>query len=195
MLEQLSSAIVTGSDIIVRNLQRAATLVTSFKQVAVDQSSDLRRSFDVAQAIEEVVLTLEASYKGICTVETALAPGLVLDSYPGALIQVVTNLINNALIHAFDGKTPGTVRIATRPLDIATIEITVSDNGCGIDPEHLGRVFDPFFTTKLGQGGSGLGMNIVYNLVTGTLGGGIALQSEMGKGAVITLTLPVVAPA
>ena len=195
VLEQLAAAIVTGSDIVVRNLQRAATLVTSFKQVAVDQSSDLRRSFDVAQAIEEVVLTLEASYKGICTVETTLARGLVIDSFPGALIQVVTNLINNALIHAFDGKTPGTVHIATRAIDGANIEITVSDNGCGIDPEHLGRVFDPFFTTKLGQGGSGLGMNIVYNLVTGTLGGGISLHSEMGQGAVITITLPVVAPA
>ena len=118
---------------------------------------------------------------------------MMMDSYPGAMGQVATNLINNAFIHAFDSESRGTVRISACFLDADTIEMTVTDNGNGISPHNLGRIFDPFFTTRLGQGGSGLGLNIVYNLVKDVLGGDIAVDSVVGKGTTFTITLPRVA--
>ncbi len=116
-----------------------------------------------------------------------------MDSYPGPLGQVLTNLINNAFIHGFEGDVKGTVTIEAHKLDAELIEIVVSDNGKGIPEENIGRIFDPFFTTKLGQGGSGLGLNIVYNLVTGVLGGNIVVTSKSHHGAKFTITLPIVA--
>jgi PAS domain S-box-containing protein len=184
------AACVSGAEILVRNLDRAAELVMSFKQVAVDQSSNQRRSFDLRQSIEEVLLTLGPMYmKTQFKLEQHLAPNISMDSYPGALGQVITNFVTNALAHAFDGRTSGIMKIETRKLD-GFAEIVFSDDGVGIPDKYLERVFDPFFTTKLGQGGSGLGMHIVYNLVNGVLGGKIGLTSKVGEGTQITLTLP-----
>jgi signal transduction histidine kinase len=193
LLEQSVVAIQKGASILTRNLHRAATLVSSFKQVAVDQSSDNRRQFNLKVVLEEVMLTLESMYKKSSTAELSLAPEIVMDSYPGALAQVLTNFVANALAHGFDGRTSGVMRLSTRLLENDQVEIVFADDGVGIAQEHIGRVFDPFFTTKLGQGGSGLGMHIVYNLVTGVLGGELALHSELGHGVAITVTLPLVA--
>jgi two-component system NtrC family sensor kinase len=122
-----------------------------------------------------------------------VAEDVTLDSYPGPLGQVVTNLLNNALIHAFDGRTAGTVTMrAEKQHD--TVELVVEDDGVGIAEEHLNRIFDPFFTTKLGAGGSGLGMHIVHNIVTGILGGKIHLWSQQGIGTRFILVLPLSAP-
>ena len=116
---------------------------------------------------------------------------ILLDSYPGPLGQIMTNLINNALLHAFEGRQSGKITITVTPAQAGWIDIAVRDDGLGIAQSHLDKVFDPFFTTKLGKGGSGLGLNIVYNLVTTTLGGRIRVASNLGEGACFTLTLPV----
>jgi len=119
-----------------------------------------------------------------------IPPKIIMDSYPGPLGQILSNLINNAFIHAFDAKFKGTVTISARMTTPNVVELEVRDNGRGIPAEHLERIFDPFFTTKLGQGGSGLGLNIVYNLVSDVLGGSITVKSQPGEGSCFYLSLP-----
>ncbi|QTN27798.1 hypothetical protein HZ993_21470 [Rhodoferax sp. AJA081-3] len=194
-LERTLNDSAEGADILVRNLDRAAELIGSFKRVAVDRSSNLRRHFDLAQNLSEILITLEPMYKKKpYAMQCALAEGITMDSYPGPLGQVVTNFISNALAHGFEGRSSGTMRLSCRPLDDERVEIAFSDDGIGIPAQHQARVFDPFFTTKLGQGGSGLGMNIVYNIVTGIMGGKIELHSSQETGTTFTLTLPRCAP-
>ncbi|RZI43029.1 PAS domain S-box protein [Herbaspirillum sp. HC18] len=184
-----------AGDILVRNLQRAADLVTGFKQVAVDQTSSQRRRFSVAEVVSEIMLTLWPTLKKTSFVVRQNIPdSLVMDSYPGPLGQVITNLVNNALLHGFDGRHSGTVSISAEQADEGWMELSVKDDGVGIPPANLNRIFDPFFTTKLGAGGSGLGLNITHNIVTGILGGRIRVQSELGAGTTIVLSLPLVAP-
>lgn len=184
-----------GTELLLRTLKRASELVSSFKQVAVDQSSDQRRKFDLQNVLQEVAMTLAPTYNKMrYKLVLDLAPGITLDSYPGPLGQVITNFITNSLTHGFEGRDIGTMQLSTRHLDGEHVEITFSDDGIGIPPEHQKRVFDPFFTTKLGKGGSGLGMNIVYNLVTSVLGGKIELRSTPGAGTTLTVVLPLCAP-
>ncbi|MET3133777.1 PAS domain S-box-containing protein [Oxalobacteraceae bacterium GrIS 1.11] len=181
--------------LLVRTLLRAADLISSFKQVAVDQSSDKRRRFDLSKTMHEVLATLAPMYqKTPYVLHTDLADDIEMDSYPGALSQIITNLVGNALAHGFEGRSAGAMRLQARARD-GQVEIRFSDDGNGIAADNLARVFDPFYTTKLGQGGSGLGMHIVYNLVTGLLGGTIALRSEAACGTELTLLLPLAAPA
>ena len=116
-----------------------------------------------------------------------------MDSYPGPLGQVVTNFVNNALLHAFEGRLAGTVIIRASPTNEEEVRMTVSDDGNGIPEADQRRIFDPFFTTKLGRGGSGLGLNIVYNIVTTVLGGKVSVDSR-GAGTTFTLRMPVSAP-
>ncbi|WP_338847858.1 ATP-binding protein [Massilia sp. W12] len=195
MLDKYLESSAKGAEILVRNLHRAAELVSSFKQVAVDQSSNQKRHFDLRQVLEEVVITLEPLYKKTpYNLHLDLQSGINMNSYPGPLGQVVTNFITNALAHAFEGREQGNMYLDTHLLPDGQVEICFSDDGVGIREQHLERVFDPFFTTKLGQGGSGLGMHIVYNLVSGVLGGRIALHSEFGKGTRLSMILPLQAP-
>jgi PAS domain S-box-containing protein len=184
-----------AGDILMRNLQRAADLVTGFKQVAVDQTSSQRRSFSVAEVVAEIMLTLWPTLKKTAfIVRQSIPNGLVMDSYPGPLGQVITNLVNNALLHGFEGRPAGTVSISAQASGDGWMELSVIDDGVGIPPANLNRIFDPFFTTKLGAGGSGLGLNIAHNIVTGILGGRLRVQSEVGTGSTFILTLPLVAP-
>ncbi|MDG4597698.1 MAG: PAS domain S-box protein [Candidatus Contendobacter sp.] len=184
-----------GSEILQRNLQRAADLISSFKQVAVDQSSYQRRAFALDEVVHEIALALSPTLRrSPATLEVAIDPALRLDSFPGPLGQVLMNLITNALVHAFDGRERGVIRIESIPAAPGRVGLRVSDDGNGIDPAHLSRLFDPFFTTRLGQGGSGLGLHIVYNLVTGLLGGTITVHSVLGQGAEFSLELPLIAP-
>lgn len=195
-LDRYVADIREGVAILMGSLRRAADLVQSFKQVAVDQTSEQRRRFVLAQTIDEILMTLGPSIRksGHQVIVASVAPGLCLDSYPGPFGQVLTNLVNNALVHAFGQRPGGVVRITASPCGTQQVQVEVTDNGCGIAPEHLGRVFDPFFTTRLGQGGSGLGLNIVYNLVKDVLGGSVSVQSTVGEGSCFTLTLPLQAP-
>jgi PAS domain S-box-containing protein len=184
-----------AGEILVRNLYRAANLVTSFKQVAVDQTSSQRRIFLLAEVISEILLTLWPTLKKTSFVfEQNIPDDLELDSYPGPLGQVVTNLVNNALLHGFEGRADGTVVLSARIDAEGWVELTVADDGNGIPASNLSRIFDPFFTTKLGAGGSGLGLNITHNIVSGVLGGRIRVQSEIGRGTTFVLTFPKVAP-
>lgn len=184
-----------AGDILVRNLYRAANLVTSFKQVAVDQTSSQRRQFALAEVVAEIMLTMSPTLKKTAyTVAQHIPDDLMLDSYPGPLGQVLANLVNNALLHGFEGRAGGTVTItAQRGVD-GWFELTVHDDGLGIPAANLNRIFDPFFTTKLGAGGSGLGLNITHNIVSSILGGKIGVESKVGSGTTFLLTLPTVAP-
>jgi signal transduction histidine kinase len=185
----------TASEIIENNLHRAADLVSSFKQVAVDQGSSQRRRFNLKQNISELLRALQPILKRQdCRLTLEIGEDIELDSFPGPLSQVIANLINNALLHAFDNQHGGNIALSASADGPDHVAIVFSDNGKGIPTENLGRIFDPFFTTRLGQGGSGLGLNIVHNVVTGVLGGSIHVESELGKGTRFQLRLPLYAP-
>jgi len=184
-----------GVDILLRSLLRAVELVSSFKQVAVDQTSENRREFFLGETVNEILMTLGPTMrKTPHTLVNDIPASIRMESYPGPLGQVLTNLINNALIHGLKDTRDGNITLLARTTREGWVQFTVKDNGAGIAPEHLDRVFDPFFTTRLGQGGSGLGLNIVYNIVTQTLGGTIRVESVQGHGASFVLHLPCVAP-
>lgn len=186
----------SAGDVLVRNLNKAAELVSSFKQVAVDQTSSQRRSFNLAEMVAEVVTTLRPTIrKTPYLIEQSIPDDIVMESFPGPLGQVVTNLINNSIIHGFDGREAGRIRIDAEKCEgNASVLLKVCDDGKGIPPDVLPRIFDPFFTTRLGQGGSGLGLNIVHNMVFSILGGRIGVESRPGQGTCFTLTLAMVAP-
>jgi signal transduction histidine kinase len=182
-------------DILTRNLHRAADIVTNFKQVAVDQTSSQRRSFLLAEVVAGNILTLQPSIKRTpFVIQQDIPESLMMDSYPGPLGQVVNNLINNAILHGYDGCGEGAITVTARLSSFGWVTLTVEDQGVGIKPADLHRIFDPFFTTKLGIGGSGLGLNIVHNIVTEILGGAIEVSSEPGRGTRFTLKLPMLAP-
>lgn len=177
-----------------RNLQRIANIVSTFKQVAVDQSIEHRRLFDLSELLQETTLTMGPTLRiSGRELKIGIPPGMILDSYPGPLGQVILNLINNALKHAFDGRDKGLMQLDATALAKDWIRIEFSDNGIGIAAQNLSRIFDPFFTTKMGQGGSGLGLCIVHNIVTGMLGGRIEVMSRVGEGTCFRIDIPVVA--
>lgn len=185
----------SGTAILARNLQRAAELIQSFKSIAVDQSNDQRRHFNLRQVIDETLTALRPSLKKKpYAIEMDIDSNITLESFPGPLEQVVVNLINNAILHGLDGRPAGTVTVRARKQDAHNVQITIHDDGCGIPAANLARIFDPFFTTKLGKGGSGLGLHIVRNIVEDVLGGSIHAASEVNKGTVITIDIPVSAP-
>ncbi|MFY7865689.1 ATP-binding protein [Roseateles sp.] len=194
-LQAFLEALREASSMLEASLGRAAELISSFKQVAVDQSSYQLREFDLKEVLHETVLSLGPSLRrsGVRLQEDVPA-GLRMNSYPGPLIQVLMNIINNAVLHAFPAGKPGRIDIKAEARPEARVRIELSDNGQGMPAEHLARAFDPFFTTKLGQGGSGLGLHIVYNLVTGLLGGQISIDSSPGQGTKLSIELPLQAP-
>lgn len=178
-----------------RNSQRAADLIGNFKEVAVDQTSMRRRRFDLRQALDEVLSTLQPKLKHTAhCLEVTVPTGIVLESYPGPIEQIVANLLANSLLHGFDGIAAGTIRIGAALVSGEQVALSYADDGIGISEADAKRVFDPFFTTKLGSGGSGLGLYIVYNLTTAVLGGNIKLSSAPGQGVLFELLLPLVAP-
>lgn len=173
------------------NIGRAAELVQSFKRVAVDQASEERRDFLLGAYIDEVLQSLAPRLRGEPHRVLVECPaGIHMDSYPGALFQVLTNLIINALIHAFETDRQGTMKIMVRELPEDQVELRFQDDGKGVPASHMDRLFEPFFTTNRARGGSGLGLHIVFNLVTQSLQGVISVSSAEGRGTCFTLTLP-----
>lgn len=172
------------------NLSRAAELIRSFRQVSADEKSEARRRFPLKAYLQDIVFNLRPRLKRTPHIVSVECPAeLELDSYPGAVSQVVTNLVVNALDHAFTADKPGHIAIAARALD-GEVEIRLSDDGKGIEPEHLPRIFERFFTTSRLTGGTGLGLFIVETLVRGKLQGDITCDSRVGEGTVFTIHIP-----
>jgi signal transduction histidine kinase len=170
-----------SSEMLLSNLKRADELIQSFKQVAVDQSNEERRSFDVKKHFNEILVTLKPQFNETEHVLTLnCEDSVTIDSYPGAFVQVITNLAMNSLIHAYDEGVTGQIQIdVTASDDDLMIEFT--DDGRGIAAENIDKVFDPFFTTRR-ELGKGLGLHIVYNLIVQKLGGTITCEREVSKG-------------
>lgn len=194
-LDRFVADSLEATELVQRSLHRASDLVQSFKQVAVDQSSERRRSFQLREVVQEVVDTLRPNVRRHpVRIEMDIAADLVLDSFPGPLGQVVINLVMNAMLHAFEGRAQGRIMLTGTRVGEAQVELVCADDGVGMPAEVLARVFDPFFTTKLGRGGTGLGLSIVYQLVTQVLCGQIAVRSTPGEGTAFTLRLPLAVP-
>jgi PAS domain S-box-containing protein len=184
-----------ASSQLVANLNRAAELITSFKQVAADRNYSDQRSFDLGDLTEQVVMSLRPGLrKHNLALTVDCQPNLMMNSYPGPYGQVLTNLFLNSVAHAFPDGKPGAVDIKVRESGKDNVEILFSDNGCGMSLDVRRRAFDPFFTTRRDQGGTGLGLHIVYSIVTNRLGGRLDLDSEPGGGTRIQIILPRVAP-
>ncbi len=189
-LEDFLGTCDESTRMILTNLRRASDLIRSFKQVAVDRSTEERRCFRLRDYLEQVLLSLKPQLKKTAIlVDLVCDPELDINSYPGAFSQIVTNLVLNALQHAFDPGQAGHVSLSLS-LEQDRLRFIFSDDGKGIAPENLPRIFEPFFTTYRQKGGSGLGLSIVYNLVTRTLGGTILVSSTPGQGATFTICLP-----
>jgi signal transduction histidine kinase len=180
---------------LVANLNRAADLIQSFKQVAVDRSHTERRLFDLAESTEQIVVSLRPALKrSAVSLTVDVPPGIQMDSYPGPYGQVLTNLVLNSLAHAFPERSAGTMRISARRIGTEQVEVQFADDGIGMSEDVQRRAFEPFFTTRRGRGGTGLGLHIVYNLVTRPLGGRLRLESQPGQGTIFIIRLPLVAP-
>jgi predicted ATPase/signal transduction histidine kinase len=186
------SSIEKGFDLTLANLERAAGLVSSFKRTAVDQSSGEVRTFDVKEVINDTINTLRNRFKQTnIEIQMNCANDLKIKSLPGALEQILTNLLINSLIHGFEeGTRAGQINISVH-LQSDHLHLKYSDNGKGIAPENLVQIFEPFFTTHRAHGGSGLGMYICYNLVTTQLQGTITCESTLGKGVEFFIIFPV----
>lgn len=193
-LEDYVASATEAMGFVLGNITRAADLVHSFKQVAVDQTTDQIRRFDLGDYLGEVLRSLQPQLRRVPHRLVAdLAEGVLVESAPGAVAQIVTNLVMNALIHAFTGRAAaGGIHIALRhaPGTPGWVELSVSDDGNGIDAATLPRIFDPFFTTRRDAGGTGLGLHLVYNLVTQRLGGRIDVESRVSQGTRFTVAFP-----
>lgn len=176
--------------LILSNLERASKLIASFKQVSVDQSHEDVREFDLHAYLDEIFISLNPMLSRTQHKYSYSCPEkLNIKSTPGAFYQIVSNLFNNSVIHAYPDGSSGNLTLTVESDDLG-IKITYQDDGCGMSDEIQAQVFQPFFTTKRGKGGSGLGMNIVYNIVTQVLGGEIQITSTPDQGSTFIITLP-----
>ncbi len=180
-----------ATKMILSNLERASELIQSFKKVAVDQTSEEKRPFYIKEYIGEVLLSLRPKIKKTKhQINIVCEQDIEIDSYPGAFSQVVTNLVMNSLIHAYEEEDEGNILFELSQKN-DTIFLRYSDDGKGIDKDAIKKIFDPFFTTKRGSGGSGLGLHIIFNIVTQKLGGTIKCESEIGVGTVFYISFPI----
>lgn len=194
-LKDFNQFLHNGIDLLARNLNRAIEQLTHFKQVSVDQASEQHRNFELKSVIADNVSVLKPQFKHTAhQIVIDVSNGIQMNSYPGALGQVIANLVLNSLIHGFSFDMKGVVSIAANIENEQNLKLIIADNGKGIPEKNLDRIFDPFFTTRMGQGGSGLGLNIVFNIVKSTLGGNIHVDSEEGKSTVFTIIIPLTAP-
>ncbi|GAA0785320.1 MULTISPECIES: two-component regulator propeller domain-containing protein [Pseudomonadati] len=188
--ELYQTEVADCTKLVLSNLNRAAKLIKSFKEVSVDQSNEDVRDFNLKQYLDEIFIALNPllsrtkhHYRYDCPDD------IFLHSQPGVLYQIISNLFNNSIIHAYpDGNVGELILTVTR--EDKGIKIIYSDDGCGMSPEIKAQIFTPFFTTKRGKGGSGLGMNILYNLVTQVLKGRVSLTTEPNQGAQFCIELP-----
>jgi signal transduction histidine kinase len=190
-LEEFVRASRDAAQQLVANLHRAGELIQSFKQVAVDRSHAERRQFGLSEATDQIIASLRPVLKKAAIALSVDVPeGLVIDGYPGSYGQILTNLFLNAAYHAFPDGRSGTISISARPRGSDDVEIIFADNGAGMTPDVQRQAFDPFFTTRRNEGGTGLGLHIVYNLVTQQLGGRMMLDSRLGQGTTFRIIMP-----
>jgi PAS domain S-box-containing protein len=194
-LNDFVTLVQSASSQLAGNLTRAAQLVESFKQVAVDQSYLDRRIFDPGDLTEQVLMSLRpALRKSNLILNVDCQPGMAMNSYPGPYGQVLTSLFLNAVTHAFPDRMAGHIDVAVHESGPEDVEIVVADNGCGMSPGIRRQAFNPFFTTRRHEGSIGLGLHIAHSIVTNRLGGLIHLASDNGEGTTIRLVLPRTAP-
>ena len=187
--------VAEANEILARNLDRAANLVLSFKQIAVDQANSNRRTFNLQQTVAEILGLIQVSFQQRAfIIEEHIPTDLELDSYPGAISQVLECLVENSQIHGFEGRDRGKITVSANADKAGWINLLVQDDGIGIPGQHSDKIFDPFFTTKMGSGSLGLGLNIAHNVVIGILGGKVRVESAPETGTLVTISLPVVAP-
>jgi signal transduction histidine kinase len=191
---QLDEFVRTSRDAaqqLVSNLHRAGELIQSFKQVAVDRSHAERRTFNLSEATDQIIASLRPALKKASIALAVEVPeNLVIDGYPGSYGQILTNLFLNAATHAFPDGRSGTITISAKPRGSDDVEIIFADDGAGMTPDVQRQAFDPFFTTRRNEGGTGLGLHIVYNLVTQQLGGRMMLDSRPGQGTTFRIIMP-----
>ena len=189
-LQDFMDTCLESTRLLVSNLNRASELIRSFKQVAIDQSGEAKREFTLRPYIEEVLLSLRPVLKNTNhTMQISGDRELVLNSFPGAFSQIFTNLITNSINHAYDEGGAGTLLISFAQ-EGKRLQLTYHDDGSGISNDNLEHVFSPFFTTNREKGGSGLGLHIVYNIVTQRLHGTIICESGKGQGTTFIITIP-----
>lgn len=189
-LQHFVEQVAEGAELIRKNLERTSQMLDDFGHMAADQASAQRRSFDLVAVVEEVLHSLRPSLKRKPhRIEVDIPAGIAMDSQPGPLGQIVINLVNNAYMHAFEGRTDGVLNIHAHA-DGDEVELRFSDNGIGMPESRLARLFEPFFSTKIGVGGTGLGMTIVKNLVVEKLEGRITVESTEGQGTCFVIRLP-----
>lgn len=193
-LEKHLNKLRESNKIILSSLERACALTASFKQVAVDQTSEQRREFELKTLLQDIQRSLNSLYskKGHKLI-IECPDGIKLDSYPGALFQIFTNLVNNSVLHGFANNKRGSITISAKK-QANMLFIEYRDDGVGMTAEVKKKAFEPFFTTRLGVGGSGLGMHLVYNYVSQVLGGKISIKSAPGEGFTCYIELPFFAP-
>ena len=190
-LEEFVRTSRDASQQLVANLHRAGELIQSFKQVAVDRSHAERRQFSLGEATDQIVASLRPVLKRApITLNVDVPEGLIINGYPGSYGQILTNLFLNAVNHAFADRRSGTITISARARGHDDVEINFADNGVGMTPDVQRQAFDPFFTTRRNEGGTGLGLHIVYNLVTQQLGGRMMLESRPGQGTTFRIIMP-----
>lgn len=185
------SKLLQASRLLETNLHRAAQLITNFKQVSVDRTADLVRQFNLNNYLNELMESLSLLWKNKDIVLSIQCPADIdLTSYPGSLGQIITNLTQNAILHAFKQKTSGSISVRCTKKD-KKVQIVFTDNGCGISQSDVGKIFDPFFTTSRNRGGTGLGLHIVHNLITQKMAGTIKVSSTPDQGTEFVITLPI----
>jgi signal transduction histidine kinase len=194
-LDEFISGSQEAAKQLVANLNRAADLIQAFKQVAVDRSHAERRTFELGEATEQIVASLLPALKrSSISLTVEITEEIMMDSYPGPYGQVLTNLVLNALAHAFPERRAGSMYLSAKRTGPDTVELRFSDDGVGMTEDVQRRAFEPFFTTRRSHGGTGLGLHIVFNIVTRRLGGRLRLESKPGRGTTLWIRLPISAP-
>ncbi len=188
-LNEYLSTVEESSSIIISNQTRASEIMNSFKEISVDQTAEEKRNFNLKEYIDVILLSLKPRLRKTRHVVEVTCDDIYLFSYPGAFSQILSNFIMNSLIHGFENIESGTISIVAFT-DNSKLHLKYSDNGIGVNESDLKKIFDPFFTTKRGKGGSGIGTNIVYSLVTKALKGSISCNSKKGEGIFFDILIP-----
>ena len=172
------------------NLARAAKLVQKFKQIAVDQNSQSLRSYNLNSYIQSILHTLSPKYQSIVpSINLSCTDDLDIYGDPSVLTQILSNLVSNSIAHGFKGMEAGTIKITVLKMG-KSVQLIYRDSGCGINKENIDKIYEPFYTTSRGEGSSGLGLNMIYNLVTQALNGSIVCHSQLNKGTQFTIEFP-----